>query len=176
MKLTNTIRDAFVRSVMNDVPQTDYTEAIRKAAVAAAEEALPPLLRKAWADKSCRDFVITNYRSFGRVGVRVPGLRNDESGKEVTFAPKHWKAIDALVAKHDAQQLARNELEKKLRGAAYSVSTRKALAEMLPEFAHYLPADEAAANRSLPVVANVVSEFVKAGWPKGKKVAQKATA
>ena len=44
--------------------------------------------------------------------------------------------------------------------------TRAALAAALPEFEKYLPADEPKALRSLPSMANVASEFVKAGWPK----------
>jgi hypothetical protein len=48
------------------------------------------------------------------------------------------------------------------------VSTRKALVDLLPEFEKYLPADEAKAIASLPAVANVLSDFVKAGWPKNQ--------
>lgn len=36
MKLTNTIRDAFVRSVMKDVPTVDYKEQAREIMVADA--------------------------------------------------------------------------------------------------------------------------------------------
>lgn len=43
----------------------------------------------------------------------------------------------------------------------------KALRAAMPEFAKYLPEADKAPDRSLPVVANVVSEFTKAGWPKG---------
>ena len=39
---------------------------------------------------------------------------------------------------------------------------------MLPEFEKYLPADEQKALRSVPVVANLVADFTKAGWPKDK--------
>ena len=59
---------------------------------------------------------------------------------------------------------------------ALGASTRKGLADALPEFEKYLPADEPAAVRSLPVVANVVADFVKAGWPKGKQPARAAAA
>ena len=61
-------------------------------------------------------------------------------------------------------------LREKLHGCAYAVTTRKALVDLLPEFEKYLPADDASVCRTLPVVQNVVSDFVKAGWPKdGKK-------
>ena len=52
-------------------------------------------------------------------------------------------------------------------------AVRAAFVAKLPEFAHYLPAEDAPAGRSLPVVANLVTDFVKAGWPKDKKVTKK---
>ena len=67
------------------------------------------------------------------------------------------------------------ELETKLMAAANSCTTRKALVELLPEFEKYLPADQAAACKTLPAVANIMADFVKAGWPKdeAKKGAKK---
>ena len=52
--------------------------------------------------------------------------------------------------------------------AAMSCTTRKALANLLPEFEQYLPEDTPAAIRSLPAIANIVADFSKAGWPKDK--------
>ena len=51
----------------------------------------------------------------------------------------------------------------------------EALAEALPQFAKYLPAEpvKGAAPRSVPVVIDVVEDFVKAGWPKGQKPPKK---
>jgi len=42
------------------------------------------------------------------------------------------------------------------------------LTDAIQEFENYLPEDEAKAARSLPVVTNVVADFVKAGWPTKK--------
>lgn len=168
MRLTNTIRDAFIHAAMNDVPQIDYQAQAEK-------------LARDWLDKS---FAATfpgvdkaKAEASGwldRVGVRMPvGLSN-----LYTYAPgyeclKHdarlWDKLQALSQKHEAQVRHRNELKDKLHAVAYSVTTRKGLADALPEFEKYLPADEPAAMRSLPVVANVVADFVKAGWPKGAK-------
>jgi hypothetical protein len=66
-----------------------------------------------------------------------------------------------------------------LKSVAYACTTRKQLEEALPEFSNYLPEEEAKAARDLPVVVNVVADFVKAGWPKknqGKIAAAKAAA
>lgn len=82
--------------------------------------------------------------------------------------PGEVKAVvEELEKQNDEQHDSRNNLETKLQAVAESCTTRKALLNALPEFEKYLPADDAAACRSLPVVANVVSDFMKAGWPKG---------
>lgn len=70
-------------------------------------------------------------------------------------------------------------LQTRLKGVAYACTTRKQLEEALPEFSSYLPEEEAKAAKNLPAVANVLSDFVKAGWPKsnnGKIAAAKAAA
>ena len=64
------------------------------------------------------------------------------------------------------------DLRDKLTGAINACTTRKQAAEAIPEFEKYLPADEPKALRSLPALANVAADFVKAGWPKGQKAAR----
>lgn len=167
MKLTNYMRDAFVRRVMDDVPSVDYSEAIRAEVMKAAVAAMPPKVRAAWADKSLNCYINTSYFSVLRVSVaNVPMPR----GASHEAAEKHLQdAVAGLVAKYKEQIDKRDALQSKLKQCAYSATTRKALAGMLPEFEKYLPADETAALRSVPVVANVVADFVKAGWPKDHK-------
>jgi hypothetical protein len=173
MKLTNAIRDAFVRAAMDDVPQVDYTEAIRKIGTDAVLEALPPSVRKVWDDAKTRPYLVSHTRWMGGVGVHVPSLGGRWNEEELpAVSSKATKAIADLETKKNAQEETRKGLQQKLRGAAYSCSTRKGLADLLPEFAKYLPADDAAAIRTLPVIANIVSDFTKAGWPKGKKPAK----
>jgi len=75
-------------------------------------------------------------------------------------------AILSLANKSAEQERQRVALRDKLKRAAASFTTRKQLAEAMPEFEKYLPADEAAAIRSLPAVTNVVGDFQRAGWPK----------
>jgi hypothetical protein len=130
MKLTNTVRQAFIRAVMADVPCIDYAQMARNAVTADNMSKLPK-----------------------KVAAVAP---------ETIAQLRDWKALDA------AQRKQREELESKLGGCVYSVTTRKALVSLLPEFEKYLPADDTAALRPLPVLANVVTDFVKAGWPKNK--------
>lgn len=164
MKLTNYIRDAFIRAVMDDVPKIDYDELLRNAATKKAVELLPEKVRAVYDEFRDHRYLATySVSTVCGVGyVHVPGEESEERLDIIAAA------IAPLVAQHMAQQEQRNELEKKIRACAYSVTTRKALAELLPEFEKYLPPDNATAIRTLPVVANVVSDFVKAGWPKEK--------
>lgn len=171
MKLTNTIRDAFIRAVLQDVPAEDYTEQARALITADAVAALPPKVRALWNDKALRDYVATSYRHQHRTfSAMVPGRSDTKLSAETLVK------LDELSSEFAEQKKRISNLRSQLHGVAYSVSTRKALADALPEFAKYLPADERAANRSLPVIANVVASFVAAGWPKGAKKSAKAVA
>jgi hypothetical protein len=168
MRLTNTMRDAFVRAAMDDVPSVDYDEQIRSLAVKTAVAALPAKVQAVWKDADTKHHLETSYINFrhARVSLQIPGAVGDGSARthvETVCAPLAEKAIE--------QTKARDELQRRLHAVAYSVSTRKALVDALPEFEKYLPADEPAAIKTLPVIANVVADFVKAGWPKGKKAA-----
>lgn len=89
---------------------------------------------------------------------------------------KVWKKLEALAGQLHRQQQTRSALKDRLRSVAYACSTRKALLAALPEFEKYLPEDEPAALRTLPVVANVVADFVKAGWPKAAAPRQASAA
>lgn len=165
MKLTQTIRQAFVSAAMQDVPQIDYRAQAQALVTEAARMQLPPKVRAIYDDKNLRHFVETT--SFYAVGqyVYVPMGK----GERLKLNDADQKKLDALVEANKAQDERRFDLQQKLHACALACTTRKALVEMLPEFEKYLPADEAAANRALPVVANVVTDFMKAGWPKGEK-------
>lgn len=80
--------------------------------------------------------------------------------------PEVWKQIEELHVKHDEQRKRIRDLEAKLRGLADSVTTLPALKKLLPEFVKYMPEDKQQACKTLPATANVVSDFVAAGWPK----------
>jgi hypothetical protein len=162
MRLTNTIRDAFIRAAMDDVPSVDYSEKIRQLLQKDAAKQLPPKVRAIYHDPELRHFVSTTY-CYKFDGIHVPC-----GGNKFDPSPEAQAEYERLDKERDAQKDRNKALRDKLHAVAYSVSTRKALVDALPEFEKYLPADDAAACRTLPVVANVVSEFVKAGWPKGR--------
>jgi len=160
MRLTNTIRDAFISAVMQNVPSTDYKAEVGRLIRADVLAQLPPKVRAVAEDKDIRHHLNTCYirtpGSFGNVAVRAS---DDTTVTQATQA-----ILNLLWEKERAQREQRKKLEERLRACAYGVSTRKALAEMLPEFERFLPEDTPAANRSLPVVTGVVQEFVAAGF------------
>lgn len=162
MRLTTSMRDSFIRAAMADVPRVDYDAEISKVACADAAKQLPPKIRAIYNDKTTRHFIRTDRVYIGGKYVSVPTVGDYRPSDAAS------NEVSQLSAKQQAQADRHSELRQKLRSCAYACATRKALLEMLPEFEKYLPADAAAACRTLPVVANVVTEFVKAGWPVGK--------
>jgi len=162
MKLNKTHREAFVRAVMADVPTVDYDQLIRDVALKAAVDQLPPDVRKVWDNPDLRAYVNTRYiYAVGFKGVAIPA----QGGDEFEFTEAAKAELKDLDAKQSAQETHLDELEAKLRAAIYSCSTRKQLAELLPEMEKYLP-PEGSATRNLPAVANLVSDLMQAGWPK----------
>jgi hypothetical protein len=166
MRLTNNIRDSFIRAVMHDLPSPENFEAqAHKIYIDDAIEQMPAQLRPLVLDQKLGEFF--NHRSVYSYNspfssVYVPTAR----GVDYTPTATAKKKVDELNAKAKEHMAMKSALEEKLRGVAYGCTTRKALAAALPEFEKYLPADEPAACRSLPAVANLVADFTKAGWPK----------
>jgi hypothetical protein len=169
MKLTNSIRNAFIRSVMNDVPKIDHSEAIRKLVVEDFASKLPTKIKAIWNDKELRHWIKTDYSFWGGVSVTYPSAEQTSWRDVPALSQKAQIEVDALVKARKEQDEVRNQLESKLKSAAYGCNTRKQLAELLPEFEKYLPVDQSAAlTKNLPAVANLIVDFTKAGWPKNQ--------
>jgi len=175
MRLTKYIREAFVRAAMNDVPQIDYNEQAKALAEKTLLEIMPASIKKLLKDKEAEQWINREY-------ICIPGRlqnfyghasRGDSSIIKIK-KPEAWTELVKLSELAETQRVRREELRRKLEACAESVTTRAALVELLPEFEKYLPADEKAAIKTLPAVANVVADFTAAGWPKGKKPARKA--
>lgn len=170
MRLNKDDKDAFVRAVMDDVPQVDYQAQFEKIVREDAVAKLPPKIRAIWNDKDLRHHIKTttiygpyfNYsRQFG--GVAVPGCEYEIKDDA---AIKVKEISDASLA----QKTTRNELRAKVESVINGCSTLKQALERLPEFAKYLPKDrDGTGVGSLPAVSNVVADLTKAGWPKGEK-------
>lgn len=173
MRLTNTLRQAFVRAAMQDVPTIDYEAAIRKRAVELVYAALPKAAQQLWDDPKNQRLLKCTSRSFGGVSVYLPTY---PGGADVGFDDNLYlraehiadPQLKRLVTDNKAQESQMKALKAKLEGAVAGYSTAKQLREAMPEFAKYLP-EEATRTSNLPALANVLTDFVEAGWPKGKK-------
>jgi hypothetical protein len=175
MRLTHTIREAFITSALNDLPKVDYEEKAKKLFVDMAVESLPLKIQEIYKDPVLRQYISHGYLGYGSniipnlhtliQSLQFPGI----PGVNPSISKENKDRLNELRLLNDAQNTKFNTLRIKLRAIAYSVNTRKALVEILPEFEKYLPSEDPATNRSLPTVINVVSEFKEAGWPKPKE-------
>ena len=164
MRLTQTLRKAFINAVMNDVPTIDYRRDIQKYLYDECLKAMPADVRKAY--KNHPNWFSPNGINIGNVGyfyLPVPdGFKfNTDVVAHAEQIRKNW----------DAQTRMLNDLRKKLIGAVTACNTDKALRELLPEFEKYVPVNEKPVTQNLPAIANVVSAFAQAGWPKDQKKA-----
>lgn len=166
MRLTNFIRETFVRAVMADVPKKDFDEEIIKLAKEAIHYTMPKEIIALLNDEKLSRWLNQTY-------VHVPDgcssfhYYKPDNWKISEHAPMYWERIINLGKEKKAQTDMRRELQKKLETCAAACTTRKQLVDMMPEFEKYLPPDQAKIAREYPLVANVVADFVKAGWPKG---------
>ena len=157
MKLTNYMRDAFVKAAMHDVPNVDYTEQIRTLAKKFTNTIHTALdINDLHLTRLNRQYCYIDGNSY-----TFPGVLDSEI-KTFTELPE----IVAVVSSNNKQSARRQELFIKLKGAIYACSTRKQAVTALPDFEKYLPMDTPQAIQTLPAIANVFSDFVKAGWPK----------
>lgn len=169
MRLTNPIREAFVKAVMDDVPRIDYREQAQTIIRRALLKAAPKVIQEGIAKHP--EYFNTHYVSYSSLGgmqcYGVTGSLYNDSAVAALTDIVNLDEIDALIKKAEAQEEQRNDLEAKLRGVAFACTTRKALVDALPEFEKYLPT-ESSKGTNLPALANVVADFMQAGWPKEK--------
>jgi len=161
MKLSNYIRDSFVRAVMQDVPTVDHSEEARKLIQADAFAQLPKPIADIVKKGELTDYLNSHYyyvddcRCLGTVSVY--NLRGFEVGDDTRAK------VEALHAAHEADKETRNALESKLKAAIYSVTTLKAAQDLLPDLVKYLPT-ETADTVGVPAVANLVADLKASGW------------
>jgi hypothetical protein len=172
MRLTETLRSAFVRAALQDVPNDHkILEAeAHKLVIQDSVDQLPKQLVFATADPKLSVCLNRTHHWF----------RNSPFSSVYVFAPERTdyimseataKKVAVLSEKARATRQTIEDLQEKLESVAKSCTTRKQLAELLPEFEKYLPDNAPAASRAVPAIANLVTEFTKAGWPKEKATA-----
>lgn len=161
MKLTNYHREAFVNAAMDDVPMVDYDAQATKILQDFQLKHLPKEIRAIYENPELRGFLKTNRTyCFSHRYISVYGDAPLDAATKAKVAD--------LESKANEQKSSLSALRESLTSVAAGAATRKALAEALPEFEKYLPAEDAPATRCVPALANIVSSFVAAGWPKDK--------
>ena len=173
MRLSTSMRQAFIRAVMDDVPFVDYDEQLRQLAQKTVDGYRPAaLVRELALDPNIQDWLNRDYqyihkyqKSFCLVGAKQ-SLDRLNADKDFTLAAVNLRKLQ------QAQLEQRSALETKLKASAQACQTRAQLAKALPEFEKYLPI-EAGNNKCLPALANLMSDFMAAGWPKQPASAEK---
>lgn len=158
MKIDKYVRQSIVRAIMADVPKPDKAKR-REDLQAAIVKAMSPDVRKVF--KATPGALKTHH--FG--DVLYDGY--SWNTRDLVVGDVAQKKLDELVKPYIDEDDARRAAHCKLQGAIEGCTTRKALMTRLPEFEKYYPAEEAPMSKSLPALANVMSDLSKLGWPKG---------
>lgn len=177
MRLTNTIRDAFIRRVMDDLPKVDYSEKVRKILMEVAVRSLPMEVQKLWKDADLKKYVPqyilsggwgTGHSILKEIYPIIPSIQVPGVIGEMRFLESEVQELKSMVAQFQEKSKKETELVTKLQAIVYSVNTRKALKELLPEFEKYLPLEISEPSKNPLAIIGVVQEFRDAGWPKDK--------
>ena len=161
MKLSQTLKKAFIASVMQDVPKVDYLEQAQKCARKHFERLMPQEILQ----------VIQKYPDwFGNVGFYTPNVfpnfyTKSPVGNYYLFKNNEqaWEELLEITDAFEKQRFTRDALEAKLRGVVHGCNTLKQLKEALPEFEKYMPEENQPASQNLPALANIVADFKAAG-------------
>lgn len=175
MRLTNMLREAIIASILADVPTEDYESKIRELAQKAVLAAAPKCVQEVY--KLNPALLETGY-FYGLFPGRhqnhfVHGVVGsfmetaDASYGAWPVSEEHRIELIALREAYAAQIERMNELRAKVTGIVNSVTTTQRLRELLPEFDKYIPKDEKQST-GVPALANLVTDLMAAGWPKGK--------
>ena len=173
MRLSTSMRLAFVRAVMDDVPFVDYDEQVRELAQKTVDSYRPAaLVRALEIDPSIQDWLNRDYQYIHKYQKSFCLVGSKQSLDRLNADPNFTQAAQNLRKQQQAQLEQRSALETKLKASAQACQTRAQLAKALPEFEKYLPI-EASNSKCLPALANLMSDFMAAGWPKQPASAEK---
>ena len=173
MRLSTSMRQAFIRAVMDDVPFVDYDEQVRELAQKTVDSYRPAALVRALdLDPSIQDWLNRDYQYIHKYQKSFCLVGSKQSLDRLNADPDFTQAAQNLRKQQQAQLEQRSALETKLKASAQACQTRAQLAKALPEFEKYLPI-EAGNSKCLPALANLMSDFMAAGWPKQPASAEK---
>lgn len=195
-KLNTSIREAFIRSVMDDVPHVDYVALIKNLIEEALPSCVPAEIKAVLANPDLRVYLrrkevyTRELCGYGTIPITAlpsswvtddtyyPNLRVSALPDDAPFRLRSQVQEWGRLCKQQSET--RDSLRTRLKQVAYGCTTLKQLKEALPEFndPKYLPPEFApTARAALPALANLSADFIRAGWPKDKpRAAVKADA
>ncbi|MHB8915387.1 MAG: Nmad5 family putative nucleotide modification protein [Thiobacillus sp.] len=160
MKLTKIDKLAFVRAVMNDVPQVDYNEMVRNLAISDLVSRFPDEIKAIWKNPALRAYIARDtHFHYGR-------SINGFMGPSGTLSAETKAEILRLDELNSSQLATRRSLKESVQAVINGCSTLKQAKDRMPEFEKYLPSERAPVTQNLPAISNVVAELTKVGWPK----------
>lgn len=163
MRLNSLHRDAFINAVMADVPVVDYYDQAQKIVQEFQVRHMPKEVQAVYKKPELRGYLKEHCARFHFNRYGYFSVYGDAGLDDATT-----KSVRDLMNLNDQQDNRIRSLRNKLESVLASVTTRKSLIEALPEFEKYAPPEAEPLSRSVPALANVVSDFVAAGWPKEK--------
>lgn len=170
MRLTRSDKDAFVRAVMQDIPQINYSEQARAMVLEDSIAQLPPKVQAIARDKQLSQYLETSTHhryAFGSSTVYTA------RGHHYTPMPATQEKLEAITKLSEEQEDRLKEARNKLAGAILPCATLKTALERLPEFEKYLPKQQEK-SVYLPSIANLCADLITLGWPKGEAPPAKA--
>lgn len=147
MKLTNYLRDAFVRSVMQEVPAIDY-------------DLLAKQLQDALYSGMSADVRRVYRKTPNALKVQGFWFSGDRYQRKSVVGDADF---DLIFPQYNAVPNARDDFQHKLKKAVNGFTTVKQVRDAYPELAHHLP-DEKVPTKNLPAQANLIAELVLLGW------------
>ena len=148
MKLTNYLRDSFIRSVKNNTPEVKVPT--EEKLQAAALKLMPPKVRALYKDEEARKALIHTNKYFSGHGYISVVLGNVK--------------IDDILKPFNDATTARLEVLDKIRGVAYGCTTLKQLQEALPELVKHMPTEDGPSKTGLPVPAGIMNDLKAVGF------------
>ena len=166
MRLNNSIKQAFVRAVLDDSALVDYTTLITDKVKKYFYEIAPPDVKKVYDNPKTQKYIGQNSVSLNYGGNEYLGwFSSPLIPLDCSITDMDFLAEIAYLKKQEReQQTKRYELESKLRGVIDSFTTVKTARESLPEFSKYLPEIDGNRCKTLPAIAGLVADLQSIGW------------
>lgn len=169
MRLNNSIKQAFVKSVLDDSALVDYTTQINDRVKKYFYDIAPADVKKVYDNPKTQKYIANNSVSMNYGSEYLGWFNSPLIPVDCIVTDMDLLAELAYLKKQEnEQQKKRWELETKLRGVIDSFTTVKTAREALPEFAKYLPEVDGSRCKTLPAIAGLVADLQNIGWKPAK--------